>query len=195
MFPQAIALDPTLHSQEVLDIKRKLLTRTIGQDHAVDKLAMIIETYKARYNDPKRPVGVVLELGPTGTGMTRCVRPAGPKTPRAHAAGDPSLTLRHFTRPRASRVLRCSDESLGSPDVRSPVCQHTRTIGSDRSSALPAQSPAFRHLFSPGLPAGFQDKNSRFSHLVSSGIKTCRKVGEYVFPHLDTALRPRSGGI
>lgn len=30
MFPQAIALDPTLHSQEVLDIKQKLLTRTIG---------------------------------------------------------------------------------------------------------------------------------------------------------------------
>lgn len=108
MFPQAIALDPTLHSQEVLDIKQKLLTRTIGQNHAVGKLAMILETYKAGYNDPKRPVGVVLELGLTGTGKTRCVRPAGPKTPRAHAAGDLSLTLHQFTRPRTSRALRCS---------------------------------------------------------------------------------------
>lgn len=108
MFPQAIALDPTLHSQEVLDIKQKLLTRTVGQDHAVDKLAMILETYQADYNDPKRPVGVVRELEPTGTGKTRCVRPAGPKTPRAHAAGDPSLTRRNLTRPPASRVLRCS---------------------------------------------------------------------------------------
>jgi len=49
MFPQPVALDPTLHSKEVIDIKQKLLARTIGQDHAVDKLAMILETFQAGF--------------------------------------------------------------------------------------------------------------------------------------------------
>ena len=85
MFPRSVALDPTLHSPQVLEIKRKLLHRTIGQDQAIDKLACILETFFAGYNDPGRPVGVVLELGPTGTGKTRSLHPAEPKHPRARA--------------------------------------------------------------------------------------------------------------
>jgi hypothetical protein len=87
MHPKSVALDPTLHSPQVMEIKRKLLDRTIGQDHAVDKLAAILETFFAGYNDPRRPVGVVLELGPTGTGKTTWSRhPDETKETRARAA-------------------------------------------------------------------------------------------------------------
>ena len=73
MQPAAIPLDPTLLSPQILHIKKKLLARTIGQDHAVDKLCGILETYFAGYNDPRKPVGIVLELGPTGTGKTTLI--------------------------------------------------------------------------------------------------------------------------
>lgn len=95
MYPKPHVLDPTLHSQEVLEIKQKLLERTIGQPQAVDRFARILETFKAGYNDPKRPVSVVLELGPTETGKTTLVEnqvlpSCRTKTPRAHAAGSRS---------------------------------------------------------------------------------------------------------
>ena len=80
MFPRSVALDPTLHSPQVLEIKRKLLHRTVGQDQAIDKLASILETFFAGYNDPRRPVGVVLELGSTGTGKTKSLHPADQNT-------------------------------------------------------------------------------------------------------------------
>jgi ATP-dependent Clp protease ATP-binding subunit ClpA len=73
MQPAAVSLDPTLHSPLVLDVKRKLRARTIGQDHAVDKLCGILETFFAGYSDPTRPVGVILEVGPTGTGKTTLI--------------------------------------------------------------------------------------------------------------------------
>jgi hypothetical protein len=85
MQPVSTALDPTLHSPRVREIKSKLLARTIGQDQAVNKLCGILETFFTGYNDPRRPISVVLELGPTGTGKTRSRRPAGQPKPRAYA--------------------------------------------------------------------------------------------------------------
>ena len=73
MSPAATVLDPTLRSPQVLEIEKKLLARTIGQDHAVHKFSSILETFFAGYNDPTKPVGVVLELGPTGTGKTTLI--------------------------------------------------------------------------------------------------------------------------
>jgi hypothetical protein len=85
MQPVSTALDPTLHSPRVREIKSKLLARTIGQDQAVNKLCGILETFFTGYNDPRRPISVVLELGPTGTGKTRSRHPAGQPKPRAYA--------------------------------------------------------------------------------------------------------------
>ena len=73
MRPIGIELDPTLHSVRVDEVKRKLLARTIGQDHAVSRICAVLDTFFAGYNDPARPVGVVLELGPTGTGKTTLI--------------------------------------------------------------------------------------------------------------------------
>lgn len=85
MEPQSVTLDPNQFSPDVEEIITKLRARTIGQDHAVDAFGRILETYFAGYHDPERPIGVVLELGPTGTGKTRSLHPAGNKNPRARA--------------------------------------------------------------------------------------------------------------
>jgi ATP-dependent Clp protease ATP-binding subunit ClpA len=73
MHPRSVALDPTLHSLDILEINQKLRARTIGQDDAVSRLVGMLETFFAGYNDPDKPVGVVLELGPTGTGKTTLI--------------------------------------------------------------------------------------------------------------------------
>jgi predicted Ser/Thr protein kinase len=90
MHPTAVDLDPTLHGPQISEIKRKLLARTIGQDSAVDKFVGILETFFAGYCNPNKPVGVVLELGPTGTGKTSLVENLVPPScrqqkPRAQA--------------------------------------------------------------------------------------------------------------
>jgi hypothetical protein len=92
MHLRSTALDPTLHSANILSVKSRLLASTIGQDQAVDKLISVIETYEVGYSDPQRPLGVLLFLGPTGTGKTRCRRPEA--HPKARAGGrKPPSTL------------------------------------------------------------------------------------------------------
>jgi hypothetical protein len=110
MHPRPVDLDPTLHSPQVLEIERKLLARTIGQPQAVDKFINIIETFFAGYCNPGRPVGTILELGPTGTGKASLVGEPGPSvlpatktlahTRRSHSQADPPP---HCPSPRFER--------------------------------------------------------------------------------------------
>lgn len=90
MTPKSVALDPSVFSPDVEEIVSKLKARTVGQDHAVEAFGRILETFLAGYHDPERPVGVVLELGPTGTGKTRSLRPASQNN-FAHAHGKEPL--------------------------------------------------------------------------------------------------------
>ncbi len=48
--------------------------RIIGQRHAVQAMADIVCTGKARLSDPARPLGSLLFLGPTGVGKTECAK-------------------------------------------------------------------------------------------------------------------------
>lgn len=73
MQPQSVLLDPKRNSLNIVEIKQRLKARTLGQDDAVDRLSGILETWYAGYNDPDKPVGVVLELGPTGVGKTTLI--------------------------------------------------------------------------------------------------------------------------
>lgn len=73
MTPQSVVLDPQLFSTDLEEIMTKLRARTVGQDHAVEAFGRIFETFLAGYSDPERPIGVVLELGPTGVGKTMIV--------------------------------------------------------------------------------------------------------------------------
>ncbi|CAD6528392.1 Protein ClpV1 [Paraburkholderia hiiakae] len=54
----------------VRTLKGRLAQRIVGQDAALDRIAMRIQAWRAGLADPLRPVGVFLLVGPTGTGKT-----------------------------------------------------------------------------------------------------------------------------
>lgn len=54
----------------ILNLKDKLEERVVGQGHALDALAQRIKTSRAGLSDPRRPIGVFLLVGPSGTGKT-----------------------------------------------------------------------------------------------------------------------------
>jgi type VI secretion system protein VasG len=56
--------------QTILDLTGHLKKRVIGQDHAMEALAQRIQTSRASLDDPNRPVGVFLLVGPSGVGKT-----------------------------------------------------------------------------------------------------------------------------
>ena len=60
--------------EKVLNLDKELHKRVIGQDEAVQKVADAILRSKAGINDPKRPIGSFLFLGPTGVGKTELAR-------------------------------------------------------------------------------------------------------------------------
>jgi ATP-dependent Clp protease ATP-binding subunit ClpC len=64
-------------------------TRVIGQEEAVDTLVDRISMLKAGLTDPKRPIGVFLFAGPTGTGKTEIA-----KTLASYLFGSPDRMLR-----------------------------------------------------------------------------------------------------
>jgi type VI secretion system protein VasG len=54
----------------VLALQDVLERRIIGQSHALEAIAQRIRTARARLEDPRRPVGVFLLVGPSGVGKT-----------------------------------------------------------------------------------------------------------------------------
>src|SRR5437763_17170792 len=56
--------------QTVLTLKQKMEERIIGQSHALEAIAQSIRTSRAGLTDPRRPIGVFMLVGPSGTGKT-----------------------------------------------------------------------------------------------------------------------------
>jgi type VI secretion system protein VasG len=56
--------------QTVLTLQEQLGKRLIGQDHALDIISQRIVTSRAGMDDPVKPVGVFLLVGPSGVGKT-----------------------------------------------------------------------------------------------------------------------------
>ncbi|RIK76838.1 MAG: type VI secretion system ATPase TssH [Planctomycetota bacterium] len=54
----------------VLSLKQLMAERIVGQDHALDAIAQRIRTSRANLTDPRRPIGVFLLVGTSGTGKT-----------------------------------------------------------------------------------------------------------------------------
>ena len=54
----------------VLGLKQALQKRIVGQDHALEAVAQAIRTSRARLTDPRKPIGVFLMVGTSGTGKT-----------------------------------------------------------------------------------------------------------------------------
>ncbi|MEP6922893.1 MAG: AAA family ATPase [Pyrinomonadaceae bacterium] len=71
-----VALDPDQKSPRAKDFEEKLHGRVVGQERAVRRLSGLYQIFLAGMNNPTRPVGTMLFLGPTGSGKTRAVEAA-----------------------------------------------------------------------------------------------------------------------
>src|SRR5262249_33146084 len=60
--------------QKLIHMEARLRTRVIGQDEAVAAAANAIRRARAGLQDPNRPLGSFLFLGPTGVGKTELAR-------------------------------------------------------------------------------------------------------------------------
>ncbi|MCY0388380.1 type VI secretion system ATPase TssH [Robbsia sp. Bb-Pol-6] len=66
--PVGKMLADELHA--VLHLKERLAERVVGQDAALDAIARRVRTSRADLDDPGKPVGVFLLVGPSGVGKT-----------------------------------------------------------------------------------------------------------------------------
>ena len=66
-------LDPSQRSDDARQFETALRRRVVGQDSAIKKITEIYQMFLAGLNPPRRPVGNLLFLGPTGSGKTRVV--------------------------------------------------------------------------------------------------------------------------
>ena len=71
-----VLLDPDLKSPRAKDFEDKLSSFIVGQERAVRRMSGLFQIYLAGMNNPARPVGTLLFLGPTGSGKTRVVEAA-----------------------------------------------------------------------------------------------------------------------
>jgi len=56
--------------QTILSLKDRLQQRVLGQAHALAMIAERIQIARARLEDPRKPIGVFLLVGPSGVGKT-----------------------------------------------------------------------------------------------------------------------------
>jgi type VI secretion system protein VasG len=54
----------------VLTMKGRMAERVVGQDHALEAICRRIQTSRAQLDDPGKPIGVFLLVGPSGVGKT-----------------------------------------------------------------------------------------------------------------------------
>ncbi|HEX9962816.1 MAG TPA: AAA family ATPase [Pyrinomonadaceae bacterium] len=71
-----ILLDPDLKSPRAKEFEDNLSAQIVGQERAVRRMSGLFQIYLAGMNNPARPVGTLLFLGPTGSGKTRVVEAA-----------------------------------------------------------------------------------------------------------------------
>ena len=56
--------------EKILTLEATLKTRVIGQDQALAAIAQRVQTSRANLDDPSKPIGVFLLVGPSGVGKT-----------------------------------------------------------------------------------------------------------------------------
>ncbi|MFB8138533.1 AAA family ATPase [Streptomyces parvus] len=61
-------------AERLLAMEEQLRRRVVGQDEAVRAVAEAVRTGRSGLGDPRRPVGVLLFAGPTGTGKTELAK-------------------------------------------------------------------------------------------------------------------------
>lgn len=71
-----VLLDPERKSPRAAEFEDKLSSLIVGQERAVRRVSGLFQIYLAGMNNPSRPLGTMLFLGPTGSGKTRVVEAA-----------------------------------------------------------------------------------------------------------------------
>ena len=71
LHPAFLSGQPEMSRTTILEALRKQVQ---GQDHALDAFADVLVKLKAQLNDPRRPLGTFLLLGPTGVGKTQAAK-------------------------------------------------------------------------------------------------------------------------
>lgn len=56
--------------ETVLSLSKRMGERIVGQDHALDLISRVVQTARAQLSDERKPNGVFLLTGPSGTGKT-----------------------------------------------------------------------------------------------------------------------------
>lgn len=73
---KGVRLDPERKSPRAKEFEDKLSDLIVGQERAVRRVSGLFQIYLAGMNNPSRPLGTMLFLGPTGSGKTRVVEAA-----------------------------------------------------------------------------------------------------------------------
>ncbi|MBV9217394.1 MAG: ATP-dependent Clp protease ATP-binding subunit [Acidobacteria bacterium] len=73
---KGVLLDPDRKSPRAAEFEDKLSGLIVGQERAVRRMSGLFQIYLAGMNNPLRPIGTMLFLGPTGSGKTRVVEAA-----------------------------------------------------------------------------------------------------------------------
>jgi ATP-dependent Clp protease ATP-binding subunit ClpA len=73
---KGVVLDPDRKSPRAKEFEDKLSGLIVGQERAVRRVSGLFQIYLAGMNNPSRPIGTMLFLGPTGSGKTRVVEAA-----------------------------------------------------------------------------------------------------------------------
>lgn len=73
---KGVLLDPDRKSPRAAEFEEKLSALIVGQERAVRRMSGLFQIYLAGMNNPTRPIGTMLFLGPTGSGKTRVVEAA-----------------------------------------------------------------------------------------------------------------------
>lgn len=73
---KGVRLDPDRKSPRAMEFEDKLSALIVGQERAVRRISGLFQIYLAGMNNPSRPIGTMLFLGPTGSGKTRVVEAA-----------------------------------------------------------------------------------------------------------------------
>jgi ATP-dependent Clp protease ATP-binding subunit ClpB len=71
-----VPLNPDLKSPRAQEFESKLAGLIVGQERAVRRISGLYQIYLAGMQNPGRPIGTMLFLGPTGSGKTRVVEAA-----------------------------------------------------------------------------------------------------------------------
>jgi len=73
---KGVLLDPDRKSPRAAEFEQKLSSLIVGQERAVRRVSGLFQIYLAGMNNPARPIGTMLFLGPTGPRKTRVVEAA-----------------------------------------------------------------------------------------------------------------------